>query len=150
MDNSSLLASWRIEAETDRVWVSRRTVELAAWAGASRQCSWEIAIAAAELASNAVRYGGGGTVELWLTELPRLALSLVVRDGGIGFGGAVDASDSAGENTPDESPSYRWEKHGLGIGLETVRRMMSDVRIESGARGTVVTASKLLLPGPGL
>lgn len=111
------------------------------WAGASRQAAWEVAIAVAELVSNAVRYAGGGTVELWL-EGPQLVV--IVRDDGRGFKQHLEATEELPGAGMADSATYHAEKHGLGIGLETVRRMMSAVRIESGPGGTTVRASKLL------
>lgn len=148
MTENLLLGSWQVRAETDRVWLSRRTVELALWAGATHQAGWEVAIAAAELACNAVRYAGGGNVELWLEQLPSVALGLIVRDSGRGFElpSAVVATSSQAAPQLAEGVvlRFRSERHGLGIGLEAVHRLMSEVHIDSSPLGTTVRARKEL------
>jgi anti-sigma regulatory factor (Ser/Thr protein kinase) len=148
MTESLLLGSWQVRAETDRVWLSRRTVELALWAGATQQVGWEVAIAAAELACNAVRYAGGGDVELWLEQVPHIALGLVVRDSGRGFQRPTLEALGAAQGVSGEAEGtllrFRSERHGLGIGLEAVHRLMSEVHIDSSPLGTTVRARKAL------
>jgi len=86
----------------------------------------ELVIAANELASNAVRYGGGrGRLRLWLDGA---VLRCEVSDGGPGFTG----TDRAGLVRPDVTA-------GGGRGLWLVRQVCDEVTITSTRAGTVVT-----------
>lgn len=109
---------------------------LAESAGASRKAAYEIGTSVAELASNAVKHGGGGHVEIGIETKTRLALHIVVTDEGPGF-----------PTAPQEPEAERWAHRsggqGLGVGLDGVRRLMDEVHVESReGGGTRVIAIK--------
>lgn len=107
--------------------------KFAAELGFSTRVQWEIGIAAAELASNAVKYGQEGVLMLRLAREPQPALLLEVSDRGAGMGNHAPAPP----------------KSGLGVGLESVRRLMDEVEVRSiDGLGTRVTAKRLLGSGP--
>jgi len=81
-----------------------------------------IATAISELAGNAVKYAGGGTVEVHPIEQ---GLEIVCRDSGSGM-------------------TMTGVSHGLGIGLKGVWNMMDDLSIDTGKDGTCVRIRKLL------
>ena len=94
---------------------------------------WEIGIAAAELASNAVKYGLEGVMSLRRLPSPEPALVIEVTDRGAGMGNRPPTSAAAGVTG------------GLGVGLSSVRRLMDDVEVRSvDGLGTRVTAKRLL------
>jgi serine/threonine-protein kinase RsbT len=97
--------------------------------GFDEHAQWELAIAAAELVTNAVRYAGSGTLTLRPAPGPRAGVVVVVADPGpSATGGNADLA-----------------RHGLGLGLRTVRCLCHDVRVErTPAGGTVVTAARYL------
>jgi anti-sigma regulatory factor (Ser/Thr protein kinase) len=94
-----------------------------------------IATAVSELGSNILKYGGGkGT----------LTISQAVRDGEIGV--TVVALDQ-GSGIPDIEQALQdsFSSSGtLGLGLPSVKRIMTTLDIETGAKGTRITASKYM------
>jgi negative regulator of sigma-B (phosphoserine phosphatase) len=88
--------------------------------GASGRHAWEISIAAAELAQNAVKYGVEGVLTL---RIDGEWLVLEAVDRGPGFGAAPSSS-------------------GLGEGLGAVRRMMDCCDVRSGPLGSRVITRK--------
>jgi len=102
----------------------------AAHLGAPPERVAHVVIVASELASNAVRHGGGrGQLRLWRAED---RMSCQVRDAGPGL-----ADPRAGTGQPPALASG-------GRGLWIVRRLAADLRIESGRSGTTVTAILIL------
>lgn len=95
----------------------------------------------AELARNALRYGGGGTVSLRCVQgknsgKHRLGLEIVVEDDGPGIANLVDVLAHGPKSAGSAS-------NGLGVGLAAVRRLADEFEIESVAgRGTRVRACK--------
>ncbi|CAD7770639.1 hypothetical protein FHEFKHOI_00865 [Candidatus Methanoperedenaceae archaeon GB50] len=81
-----------------------------------------IATAVSELARNAVKYAGGGTVEVYPSEE---GIEIICRDKGRGM-------------------SMRGVSHGLGIGLLGVEHMMDDLTIDTGENGTSIRIRKWL------
>lgn len=135
------LASWPVRHQSDRFGSAAKAIDIALRCGASRHVAWEIGTSVAELASNAVKHGGGGTVTISLESEARLALHVTVRDQGEGF--------PVTQVTPRaDITSYRGSGQGLGLGLEGVRRLMHEVHIDSRpGEGATVTAVKVLRAG---
>lgn len=125
---------FRVAAETDRFWCAREVRRFARDLGFGERAQWELAIVAAELVSNAVRYGAEGTLTLRATPGARAGMEIVVADHG-GDGWRVWAEAPAGG------------RRGLGLGLRTVRCLSHEVSIEHAPDGgTVVTAARYLSP----
>jgi anti-sigma regulatory factor (Ser/Thr protein kinase) len=120
---------FQVAAETDRFWCGREVRRFARAMGFGERAQWELAIVAAELVSNAVRYAAAGTLTLRTTTGPRAGMEIVVADRG-GEGWRVWAA-----------------RRGLGLGLRTVRCLSHAVSIERAPNGgTVVTAARYLAP----
>lgn len=95
--------------------------------GANRAQVQNLLIVASELATNAVRHGGGsGHLRLWLAER---TLVCQVSDRGSGL-----ANPTVGSTPPDTMA------HG-GRGLWICRQLSTQVEIETSSMGTTVTAS---------
>lgn len=142
MDNPPVellqLASWTVRHQDDRFGLAGRAMDIAWQSGASKQAAWEVATSVAELASNAVKHGGGGTVSIALETRPRLAIHVTATDRGPGF--PVSQADPIGERW-----AYRLAGQGLGMGLEGVRRLMDEVHIDSRpGEGATVVAIKII------
>jgi serine/threonine-protein kinase RsbT len=91
-----------------------------------------VATAVSEVARNAVKYAGGGEVELASAERSgRRGVAVVVRDEGPGIAD-VEAALRDGYSSGGS----------LGFGLPGARRLMDDFAIASGPRGTRVTMAR--------
>ena len=116
----------QVGSETDRYWCAGEVRRFARDVGFPDRAQWELAIVAAELVSNAVRYAGSGTLTLRPAPGPRGGVLVVVADPGA------------------TAPAAR-ARRGLGLGLRTVRCLCHDVSVERGPDGgTVVTAARYL------
>ncbi len=124
-----------LASETDRFWCAGEVRRFARELGFGERAQWELAIVAAELVTNAVRYAGSGTLTLRPAPGTRAGMVLVVADPGPCRTEAARARAA----TP--------ARHGLGLGLRTVRLLSHEVSIERGLRGgTVVIAARYLEP----
>lgn len=131
-----------IASEDDRLWAAGEARRFAAELGFSAQDQARIAVCVAELASNAVKHGGGGRLEIAEVIVPAHGCRVRVEDHGPGIA-AVDEAirDGFSEGrwlTPDIPLRSR---RGLGVGLGAVRRLMSDVRVLSSSNeGLIIEA----------
>ena len=118
-----------IRLALSRATVTRARHEVAgcaAAAGLAGQALDDFVLAVNELATNAVRHGGGtGVLTLWRTGRGELACE--ISDGGTG----IPASRLAEHDRPAPSATGGW-------GLWLARRLCDDVAIETGNGGTVV------------
>lgn len=129
--------------ETDAQVAALEARRLAVELGMDQKAQWEVALATAELATNARKHGVEGTVVLRRAPPPREALIVEVIDRGAGLtelernlaGGVSSGVPLAG--------SPRRNGTGLGIGLGAVYRLMDEVHVEAiSQRGTRVLAQK--------
>ena len=77
-----------VSSETDRFWCAREVRRAARDLGFDEEAQWELAIVAAELVSNAVRYAGSGMLTLRAAPGRRPGMEIVVdgyqaKDGGL-------------------------------------------------------------------
>jgi serine/threonine-protein kinase RsbT len=122
--------------EGDRLWASGAARRFLATHGFSMKEQAQVALCVAELASNVAKHGGGGRIELTYVDEPARGCRVRATDDGPGILAVDDAlADGFSEGrwlTPDV-PSA--ERHGLGVGLGTVRRLMSDVTLSARPQG---------------
>ncbi|AKT40421.1 ATP-binding protein [Chondromyces crocatus] len=132
-----------VRREEDRFACAAEGVRIARWAGLSDRAQQELAIAIAELVSNAVRHAGGGEIEVRairgvppnpnpsiaspVDKNPRLGVEVIVRDSGPG----IDPKLATATEESSSTPVPRLPGQGLGIGLGAVHRLMSSVVIRS-------------------
>lgn len=129
----------------ERFVVAREALRVAMAVGFDRRAALEISMAAAELASNAVVHGSGGTIALVALSSPRLGIEIVCSDDGPGF---VDANAAIADGYskgkmlgPEDRRSER-----LGCGLGAVSRAMDELSIHSRpGEPTVVRAVRYLV-----
>jgi signal transduction histidine kinase len=130
--NRSLL---RLELAQDRdiVTARQRARHVSALLGFDPQDQVRIATAVSELARNAIRHGGGGTIEFALMSAPgNDSLQIVISDRGPGI---PNLDDAMREPLGGE----------LKLGLVAARRLMDSFDVYSGkGRGTTITLGKLL------
>jgi serine/threonine-protein kinase RsbT len=122
----------RLGGEADVAAAASAAREAAEACGLSGIEAQHVATAVSEVARNAVKYGGGGVVELVPAERSgRRGLAVTVRDRGPGIAD-VGAALRDGVSTGGS----------LGLGLPGARRLMDDFAIRSGAEGTEVEMTR--------
>ncbi|MGK4004980.1 ATP-binding protein [Sorangium sp. So ce1036] len=133
-----------VTREEDRFACAAEGAHIARWAGLSERAQHELAIAIAELVSNAVRHGGGGSINIRAIREDQQAgggrwgVEVIVRDSGPGLDPKLAMLEEVGPKS-DRSPSSssgarlvpRMPGQGLGLGLGAVHRLMSSVVIRS-------------------
>jgi signal transduction histidine kinase/CheY-like chemotaxis protein len=123
-----------LASEQDVVAARQRVRTIAALAGFDAQDQARVATAVSEIARNAVRYAHGGHIEFALdVDTSCRALEVRVTDEGPGIRDLRAVLDGA----------YR-SGSGTGLGLVGARRLMDHCDIDSDARGTRVTMTKIL------
>lgn len=119
-----------IVSEHDRFWASREARQFAASLGFGADGQARIALCVAELASNIVRHAGRGWIDLIELREPSRGCRVRADDEGPGLPQPDEAlRDGFSEGrwlTPDVPLS---ERRGLGVGLGTVCRAMSEVQV---------------------
>ncbi|WP_129642308.1 ATP-binding protein [Peristeroidobacter agariperforans] len=136
--NRSLL---RLDLAQDRdiVAARQRARQVSALLGFDSQDQVRIATAVSELARNAIRHAGGGTIEFMLTAAPSRGapqanpiLQIIISDHGPGISNLDDAIADSGIGE-------------LKLGLVAARRLMDTFDVYSGkGRGTTITLGKFL------
>ena len=122
----------RVAGDADVASAARAAREEAELCGLSAVEAQHVATAVSEVARNAVKYAGGGDVELVPVERSgRRGLAVTVRDAGPGIAD-VDAALRDGVSTGGS----------LGFGLPGARRLMDDFAIASGPAGTEVRMAR--------
>jgi serine/threonine-protein kinase RsbT len=122
----------RLAGDLDVAAAARAAREEAERCGLSRVEAQHVATAVSEVAGNAVKYAGGGEVELAPVERAgRRGIAVAVADGGPGIAD-VDAALRDGVSTGGS----------LGFGLPGARRLMDDFEVASGPGGTRVTMAR--------
>jgi serine/threonine-protein kinase RsbT len=125
----------------DRFVAAALTYDIAKRHGLEHRAYCELAIAASELASNAVRHGGGGRMEIRAIRAGvRRGVEILCVDAGEGIADVTLAMrDGISRGQPNVGP---WGQ-GLGTGLGAVRRACPELEIESApGRGTRVLARR--------
>lgn len=122
----------RVFREDDRLWASGEARRFAAELGYGAHDQARLALAVAELASNAAKYAGAGRIELREVVDPEPMVQVRAVDDGPGIADvttAIDDGVSEGRRlTPDVPATMR---RGLGVGLGAVGRLLADVRLSS-------------------
>ncbi len=124
-----------IRTEADVVNARQTGRELAAAIGFNRTDQALIATAISELARNILNYAGAGEVRFsHASAKGRDGIEVVAGDDGPGIANLEDAMRD-GFTTSG----------GLGLGLPGTKRLMDDFRVQTGASGTTITATKYRL-----
>lgn len=124
--------SLAVRSLDDVLWARQEVRRLAGALGFGATDVERLDLAAAELATNLVKHGGGGTLELTRLAAPRAGLALVAEDQGPGIPD-VAAAMADGFST---TGTY-------GAGLATLKELMDTLEIRSvPGQGTRVEARK--------
>ena len=136
--------SFEIVEENDRLWVSGEARRFAATLGFSSIEQAQLAVCVSELASNIAKHAGKGRIVLTAIAEPSIGCRLRAEDEGPGIPFIEEAMrDGFSEGrwlTPDV-PLH--ERRGLGVGLGTVGRLMSDVALSRRPGGGLVIEAVL-------
>jgi serine/threonine-protein kinase RsbT len=127
----------------DRYACASIVARVAKTAGFSEKDCAEIACAAAELASNAVRHGGGGYLEVWRLH-PEAGIEIICFDHGPGF----DDIERAQQDGFSRGSFVRPTESSVGSGLGAVRRAMHSLTVES-RRGKTIVLARRYVRRPG-
>ncbi len=124
-----------VRYEQDIVLARQRARQIAREIGLDTVTQARISTSVSEIARNAFQYAGGGEVELLLRgDDNSQALVIVIRDQGPGIAHLKEILDNRFTS-----------RTGMGRGLLGARRLMDDLRVETGpGQGTVVTMLKTL------
>ncbi len=142
-----LLDSFVVRYDTDRIWAARRAMDAGSRVGLGRQACAEVGVIVSELVTNAVKFAGAGTVQLYGGSQ---SMEVVVEDAGPGLSdpenAVVDGYSEGAMRTPDDDPRGR---RGLGAGLGAVKRLADELvitrRAEGGTRVKVVKRARIRL-----
>jgi len=139
MGEPNLVLAVELRTDRDIVVVRQRGREIAALAGFDNLEQTRISTAASEIARNAFKYAGGGTIEFAFdtTNSGRQLLRIVISDHGPGI-----------EDLATILEGHYRSKTGLGRGILGAKKLMDsfDIRTAPG-QGTTVVLEKLLPPG---
>lgn len=105
---------------------------LARGAGWSDVEAEELALLVIELATNAVRHGGGGRCRV---ELGGAELRLTVEDSGGGFPAPVLEDGGRSDGLGAGGPVPPLERRGLGSGLAAARRLADELHLSNPSSG---------------
>ena len=135
------LLTFALNVQSDVMGARQRARQIAAVLGFEGRDQTRIATSVSEIARNAFRYAGGGSVDFELVgDTAPQVLQVRVRDDGPGIAHLDEVMDGTYRSTT-----------GMGIGLIGSKRLMDRWEIRSGAgKGTTVTLGKLLPEGSAL
>ena len=123
-----------IRLENDVVLARQKARAVASALGFDTQDQTRIATAVSEIARNTYQYGGGGTAEFHIQNLPERMLVVTLRDKGKGIAHLRDVLDG---NYVSQT--------GMGLGIVGAKRLMDHFKIETNPRsGTIVELGKKL------
>lgn len=138
-----------ITVEQDRIWASGEARRFAAELGFSPEEQARLSLCVAELGSNVAKHAGRGRIEIVEIDEPAPGCRVCAADEGPGLAAAEEAlCDGFSEGrwlTPDV-PLH--ERRGLGVGLGTVSRLMSNVRVQQRPTGGLLVEAVLFRRKP--
>ncbi len=127
-----------------------RALRFASAIGFEGERLWQIATSVSELATNAIKYAGGGTISFRSLHEPRRGIEIVVVDRGPGIAEierAFEDGFTRGRQLPDDE-ILAGTLDGFGGGLGAVRRLMDDVRVDNRRGGGLRVVAIKWLPDP--
>ena len=140
------LESIRIDVSVDAHWARSRASAAARKAGMSERDVWSVSIAAAELASNVLKFANGGRMHLYKFEDPHCGVRMIVEDDGPGIVDIPAAlADGFSEGCFIQERDGATKLKGLGAGLGAVQRLMDTLTIENRPEGGLFVVTEKFL-----
>ncbi len=140
------MTAYRIRESLD-VHAPRQAVKaLAKQLGFESQVGQELAIVVSELASNIVKYGVSGSIELETLNHPDrgVGIAIVARDVGPVFNDFWMAMQDGCDDRGPIDPAQLIHRGGLGIGLGAVVRLTDSLDVEQRTGSKQIRAAKYL------
>ena len=126
------MPTYEVREWVDVYHVQRRTIDFASGLGFSKRECGELAIVASELASNILKYGVRGSIELDAVEDGgRSGISLVANDRGPPFRNLEAAMRDGYDDSGPIDPLHMLARKGIGGGLGAVLRLSHSFRVET-------------------
>jgi anti-sigma regulatory factor (Ser/Thr protein kinase) len=140
------MSSYRVRELLD-VHVPRQAVQsLAQRLGFQSNTRQELAIVVSELASNIVKYGVFGSIELEpvTDSVKGVGIQIVARDAGPPFHDFWMAMQDGCDDHGPIDPAHLLKRGGLGIGLGAVVRLTDSLHVEQRSNGKEIRVVKYL------
>jgi anti-sigma regulatory factor (Ser/Thr protein kinase) len=126
------MPTYEVRDWVDVYHVQRRTIDFASGLGFSKRECGELAIVASELASNILKYGIRGSIELdAVEEGGKAGISLVASDRGPPFRNLESAMLDGHDDSGPIDPLHMLKRNGIGGGLGAVLRLSHSFRVEN-------------------
>jgi anti-sigma regulatory factor (Ser/Thr protein kinase) len=139
-------SSYAIKEQLD-IYEPRRAVQaLGARLGLSRSSCQELAIVVSELASNIVKYGKSGSVEMEEIvdqEFGR-GILIVARDVGPPFRNLAMALQDGFDDEGPIDPGKLLKRGGIGAGLGAIVRLTDSFRVEATEQGKLIRVERFV------
>lgn len=126
------LLKTEIRIETDIVWIRKKTLDFAQYFKLDKQDQTRLATAVSEITRNTFQYAKRGFVEFSFHKIiDNYFLVIIVKDNGPGI-----------KNLKEILNGTYVSPEGMGVGLAGSRKLVDDLRIDTGPEGTTVTLYK--------
>jgi len=138
--------------EEESILCTSQALRYASRIGFTGQSLWQIATSVSELATNAIKYAGGGTITFRSLGDPRPGIEIVIVDRGPGIEQIEQAFQDGftqGRLLSDDE-LLQCTRGGFGGGLGAVRRLMDSVQMSNREGGGLEVVICKWLPGPEL
>lgn len=145
------MPTYEIREWVDVLYVQRRVLQFAADIGFPKRERAELAIVASELASNVMKYGVRGTLEIErFSDSTGAGVTLIATDCGPPFHDLAAALQDGWSDRGPIDPLDMLKRKGIGGGLGAISRLTHSFRVEPmpiGKKVHVVRYLKRRLPG---
>jgi anti-sigma regulatory factor (Ser/Thr protein kinase) len=143
-----VISRYAVTESLDVFEVRRRATLLADRVGFARNACLELALVVSELATNILKYGARGSIELRTLRDRRrgVGIEVIARDEGPPFADlSIALRDGCDDCGPIDAASVP-ERGGLGAGLGAVVRFSHELRVEPEATGKRIVVTRYLAP----
>ncbi|MBW2262033.1 MAG: ATP-binding protein [Deltaproteobacteria bacterium] len=147
-----MLQSMEFSREGESILCYGQALRFASGIGFTGERLWQIATSVSELATNAIKYAGGGRITFRSVQDPRPGIEIVVLDRGTGIEHIEQACQDGFTRGRmlSEDEILAGTHGGFGGGLGAVRRLMDSVQMDNREGGGFRVVACKWLPEPGV